>query len=540
MSNYDVRLTVTSSRHAALDWGDGTLLLPVCTNLVLRLRLGSDAVKSVTLSPAPSAASSPGGAWKASVRAEWDPRRGLPTEGNSVALDDGTMVDRSVSESRFVGVLPPPSRTSLPWGLIRPDMIFVPKALRFSPDPALRFLCANHDANPQVDVAARNLGQEDLAWLENGVPVGTGGTNHVLQTSLAPGETRTVVCTVHEPYENLRLQAACQIEGKQCRPGRTNLVGAAWTSTHDPFSPIDHAPGIETADVVFGPHCPMAHDMTVRVGWTHDSTVLHARNLPVVPSGDAEYDSVDHCIGLPWTAGGEIDLLSYLAPECRPFLDRLSFSLNGVLCPDWVPCGPKPDSLYPRAFLVSVWSSGSGRPLDTMVLTIYSPNDATEFATWYTRNLSSWQWTLDLPPPPPHLPSGATEAWHAPETPGRFMHHDAVYELRSKPINGGHGHQATYDGNGQLITSTIAAGTADFAAPESVIEGTVQMHRNEDVYPYIRALHLDGNPGLPDNGAGWMTKTIPCRLSLPCIYQGRNVNDYISLRPTLPTGIQTP
>ena len=283
-TNYDVRLTVTSSRHAALDWDDGTLLLPVCTNLVLRLRLGSDAVKTVTLSPAPSAASSPGGAWKASVRAEWDSRRGLPTEGNRIALGDGTMVDRSASESRFVGVLPPPTRTSTPWGL--------------------------------------------------------------------------------------------------------------------------------------------------------------------------------------------------------------TTSLNGVLCPDWVPYGPKPDSLYPRAFLVSVWSSGSGRPLDTMVLTVFNPEDATEFSTWYTRNLSSWQWASELPPPPQQLPSEATENWHAPETPGRFMHHDAVYELRSKPINGGHGHQATYDGNGILITSTIAAGTADFAAPAGRVETDQDPFKCIETRMYTRTFEL--------------------------------------------------
>ena len=101
-TNYDVRLSVSTSRHAALSWGDGcgeSLLLPPCANLALRLRLCADDVKTVALSPSPNAATNPVGTWRGALVADWDARRGLPTEGDRVAVSDGTMVDRSGRES---------------------------------------------------------------------------------------------------------------------------------------------------------------------------------------------------------------------------------------------------------------------------------------------------------------------------------------------------------------------------------------------------------------------------------------------------------
>ena len=117
-----------------------------------------------------------------------------------------------------------------------------------------------------------------------------------------------------------------------------------------------------------------------------------------------------------------------------------------------------------------------------------------------------------------------------------FLHHDAKYEMRSGPISGGHGHQATYDANGVLIETPIAAGTADIAAPfdenDSWRTWSASKHRDEDVYPFIRALQLDGNPVHPNN------KKVPTNLTRPCIYMGLNTDKYIKKRPVLPTGTQ--
>jgi len=109
-----------------------------------------------------------------------------------------------------------------------------------------------------------------------------------------------------------------------------------------------------------------------------------------------------------------------------------------------------------------------------------------------------------------------------------YLHHDAKYEMRSNPVSDKHGHQAMYDDQGQLITAPIAAGTADLYAPfDSLgIPSSAKKHRKEDVYPFIRALQLDGNPVLP--------RDINRNLNRPCIYMGSNTDKYIEKRPVLP------
>ena len=546
-TNYDVRLTVTSSRHAALDWGDGTLLLPVCTNLVLRLRLGSDAVKTVTRSPAPSAASSPGGAWKASVRAEWDPRRGLPTEGNRVALGDGTMVDRSASESRFVGVLPPPTRASTPWGLTTPDLLFVPKFLFFPVGSTPLYICAIHDFNFRVDVAMHNLDPGVLEWSENGVSAGTGGTSHILQTAPNPGDSCTVACTVNESYDTLFLQALCMVEGIRCRPGVTNIVGAAWTSTHDPNDPSDHAPGIETHDIVFGRNCSVAHDATIRAGWTHDTSLLRIRNLAFVSDGTF-FGDTDHCLGLVWEPGLQIDLDSFLSPESLLVRERLAYDPGTPFQGHVLSFPNEPEDLAPEIVHVNLREAGGGPILDSLWIVVCSRETKLEFDAWRQENEANLTWTLTLPPPPSRLvlnpigdlmvlPPGFSGAWNQPR---RFencewMHHDAVFEIRSKPVAGGHGHQATYRENGTLITSTIAAGSADKRAPE--FPNGLWNHRKWDVLPYIRALQLDGNPVKPANQTGAFPHLVPRFLSFPSLFQGASSSSYLLCRPTIPTGI---
>ena len=61
--------------------------------------------------------------------------------------------------------------------------------------------------------------------------------------------------------------------------------------------------------------------------------------------------------------------------------------------------------------------------------------------------------------------------------------------------------QASYDINGNVITNTIAAGTADRYKPMTirlswVVHLFVEYHYRYDVVPFLRAISLDGNPGV--------------------------------------------
>ena len=118
------------------------------------------------------------------------------------------------------------------------------------------------------------------------------------------------------------------------------------------------------------------------------------------------------------------------------------------------------------------------------------------------------------------------------------MHPKAVYELRSKPVTGGHGHQATYDAQGYIIPETIKAGTADFAFPATYIKlKRLEKHREKDVKPYIRALQLDGNPVHPIDSSGNISTFWTRNLTLPPLRVGPFTQQYLQRRPTTPTGV---
>ena len=48
--------------------------------------------------------------------------------------------------------------------------------------------------------------------------------------------------------------------------------------------------------------------------------------------------------------------------------------------------------------------------------------------------------------------------------------------------------------------------------------------------PFLRAISLDGNPGV------YNYRYAPTDITRPCIYQGPNLNKYLEKRPILPTG----
>jgi len=129
-------------------------------------------------------------------------------------------------------------------------------------------------------------------------------------------------------------------------------------------------------------------------------------------------------------------------------------------------------------------------------------------------------------------PKGSPRLWRAPERINNYFHPGAVWEMRSYPVAGGHGHQACYDANGILIRSGVAAGTADFVSTVNSAGLIVpsEGHRNEDVWPFIRAAQLDGNPCLPNRV--WA----PTNFKRPMIYQGPCLDMYLQVRPPLPTG----
>ena len=554
-TNYDVRLSVSTSRHAALSWGSGSgesILLPPCTNLALRLRLPADDVKTIALLPSPNASTNPFGTWRGAVVADWDERRGLPTEDDRVAVTSGTMVDRSEHESVSVEAWMPPA--PLRSGGTRrggrgngPEITFTPRRLGLVPDG---LFCLEHGPAPTVWLVASNA-PPPYVWTECGVDTLSDLPSYSPTRAFGDGHYE-VSARWRDDHSTLVVSDTIRFDPIRCRPGQTNFVGAGWTSTHNPTNAADHAPGITETDVFFGPLCPVAHDVNLIRGYKHSPTP-DIRNLDRIVTGDPQDDETDHCVGILWTTNLVVRLEDLLDPSAIMEFDQLSFSVQtsaeATITSNTIEKIRKPDDLWPAVFHVELHSSDTPRVLDRCWIVVNSPQTKTLFVDWYSRHSSNTNWTLSLPAPPSSLildssgnaslPAEATQSWHSPTriSDGAFIHHAAIFEIRSYAVAGGYGHQATYDEEGHLIKSTISAGTADYRSPTGALMfGRKEDHRVEDMLPFVRALQLDGNPILVANRLSILRENLPLNLNRPCLRQGTYTDKYIQLRPTLPTG----
>ena len=257
-----------------------------------------------------------------------------------------------------------------------------------------------------------------------------------------------------------------------------------------------------------------------------------------------------HCHAIDWTDGLEIDLEEYLPDWLLSHKDKLRFQVNGtIISGSKIPPCKKPDDMEPQIYLVEMCDE-ENTTLDRLWIVVLNPDTRIEFNNWVTENATNSSWLADLPPPPSRiifdslgkasLPSAAIANWNPPEQlpPDGFMHPKAIYELRSNSIHDGHGHQATYDAKGNLITESIKAGTADFTTPyPAVLWWKPTNHREKDVKPYIRALQLDGNPVTPTDNSGSNSTFWTRKLSRPPLRVGPFTNQYLDRRPSTPSGV---
>ena len=281
----------------------------------------------------------------------------------------------------------------------------------------------------------------------------------------------------------------------------------------------------------------------VYVGFDHAK--VNTRNLPRITVGDLEEDLTEHGLGIVWEDNGQIDLFSLLGGNSLPYKDDLTFTTTGCTVNGGVlSYGDDPGIYSPDVCLVTVVHTPTTITLDHLWVVVNASNAETEFDAWLSAN-TNLAWTLGLPRPfssieiaagvPQDPEPGEPNEWSPPVAVSSYLHHDAVYEARTEPgISGVHGHQATYSSNGEIITQTIAAGTADFRKPRIVIGGITVVngtaHKEADVEPFVLALQLDGNPVEPRNI--WRT------LNRPCLYQGPCTESYITCRPIVPSGTQ--
>ena len=548
---FDVEVIVSTTRAALLSWGPSTneaIVLPPCSCLPVRLRLSGYADTDVRLSCG-TAGDGSEGLWYGRLVIRWPEGSEQETEGDRIRMESDAVIECEAMEVSFRGeVQTEPTRTP---GDV-PTSITSPFRRKWINVFGISGGCWEHDTNGVAAVAFYTNVAPPFVWFFGDGRV-DGYHNDYLPIGAFPTNEEGDVQVSCEwvggtPHQTIRVIGSTSFRLDHCPSDTTNIIGAAWSSTHSHTNSADHVPYHHAEDVFrYGPNCPMTRHHTYCVGWDH--TKVNTRNL--VPILDSEY--VDHCLGIEGALGTTIDFTNYLSTSSLEVLYRLRFSVNGKVLSQGLhtdTVSRNPTDLNPCILLVTVLNDQL-EPLDHLWIVVYSTRSKEQYDKWKNSE-TNLTWTTMLPKPFASLgiatnsmghvkPVGTNAvAWKKPESMGSssYMHHNAVTEMRSFAVSGGHGHQATYDDAGCLIVQTIAAGTSDKVSPASLWDGSITEHRNQDVTPYIRALQIDGNPILTDNATGLFPNGVPTRFTRPCIFQGNETDAYLIRRPPTPTGVQ--
>ena len=111
----------------------------------------------------------------------------------------------------------------------------------------------------------------------------------------------------------------------------------------------------------------------------------------------------------------------------------------------------------------------------------------------------------------------------SPRGTSKAYHPNAEMNIRTKnATTGGHGNQATYDINGMLITTGLAAGSADYVQAGGLVE-YLAGHRDYDVKTFELASKLDNFPASSTGTPQFPVGAVP----------GDNIKKYFEVRPVI-------
>ena len=246
-------------------------------------------------------------------------------------------------------------------------------------------------------------------------------------------------------------------------------------------------------------------------------------------------DDTDHCVAYDWRKNSIVDLCTFVDSTTVPYTNRMDWFVDGRRSPGTLSHGSEPERYHPTIHHVELRNSSSGETLDRLWIVINRRETRINFERWLSENTNDISWAGRLPKPYASISlstnangaitaidpePGAPDRWTCPEsTDGSYLHHSAKWEMRAYANEEGHGNQACYDEHGRLITDGISGGTADFVPGFWYHVGG---HVPKDVYPFLNAVHLDGNPG---------DSTLMNDVTRPCLHQGENLEAYLFCRP---------
>ena len=550
--NFDIEVVVSTTRAALLSWGTSTseaIVLPPCSCLPIRLRLSGLTDTDVRLSCG-TAGDGSEGLWYGRLVIRWPDDCGYETERGRLQIESDAVIECEAMEVSFRGEVQTELQRT-PQGDI-PTTITSPFRRKWINVFGISGGCWEHDTNGVAAIAVYTniappfvwyIGDGKVDdWHEDYLPIGafpTNGTHDIHFSCEWTGEVQ---------HNTIRIMGSNSIRLYHCPPDTTNLYPITDLDGFDVMT--NHVPDRVDYPTDNSGNCPKTHHWSIWAGYAHGGEKPWERNFETIPTGSAEDDETSHCHAIDWSKNLEIDLEEYLPDWLLDYKTKLQYRANGTIV-DGTKIKAKeeePNDLFPDIYHVEVCKE-DGATLDRLWIVVLSIKTRTEFNTWLINNSTNATWLSQLPQPPSKLlvnstgkaslPSEASGNWYDPERfpANSYMHPKAVFELRSKPISGGHGHQATYDEQGNLITESIKAGTADYATPSpKMYAKRLSNHRKEDVKPYIRALQLDGNPVVPVDSSGSQSDFWTRNLSRPPLHVGPFTQQYLERRPTTPTG----
>jgi hypothetical protein len=476
----------------------------------------------------------------------------LPAHSNTVVFTAGQTPPPPPGNPDSVNGLlllaPPPAGPVRPLDTPAPSVTVQPLRMTdgtvFLGDGGWYCLCDN-SACAWPDYAM--IGCDTVSMAMNGVTGDTPLISKEDALEIFMARQPSIQCTITQPVVNVTFPFLYGKAIFSVRP--CGAIGGVFGAEHAPW----HEPDYDDSSLCGGIGCICDGGPRWDIGFNHSA--VNTRNLSRIKTDNDDVDTTEHCLGVVWSAGEKVNLFGLLDDSYlnMPGKDKLSFTSDNLTVHDngELLFGGNPKDLEPQISLVKLHYRPNEKTdviFDKLWVVVNRPDTKTKFDNWYAQN-ADISWTTSLPRPfasitinisggttnvvnPEPNPSVIGGYWHPPEAKNTYMHHDAKYEMRSKPTSRGHGHQAMYDNLGALIETPIAAGTADIVAPINH-RGQIKLswgHWAGDVRPYIQALQLDGNPVHPTDTNQNFTR--------PCIYKGPNTDKYVERRPVLPTGTQ--
>jgi len=610
--NVDIEVSVETSRSAVLLWGVESLVLPKGSyNIRIRVPFDEDTV--VSLKPAPDDVVVEG-PWKAKMSWRWHPARHMGNETVRMfenSAEPNTFLEGPSEPVQLVTLLGGPPSAGQGFHLLanqnntqRLDLSYFRSSIKILNLSQIVCIRPGHTGDGIFYATYEGAVVTPLGWFVegglwvDGKPDATDTTVfNAMNKGLGIGFYK-VWCgeytwypdgPIFTPLGTRYAYDKAELRVYECELPKTNILGAASRPDHKPAT-IHHNAQTHSCNSTVS---------TYYLGFKHDLPVAMSNLflLAYHADKDSAYKNTQHTIPeVIWSQGGSINLLSLLDNNYlelpKSERDKLYFSgverswdLSNAIKPKsndsdpfevqnhilQFPKNPPLKPWLPKIYHIELRHRDKPNEVfDRLWVVVNSPEAQTRFNDWLAQN-ADLNWTVGLPKVYSQIPMNGLDGvhpdpsstvWQKPYRKTSLLHHTAGdiklgivrCEMLTWHLPNGNGNQAWYDENGILIETPFFAGRPKKFGRENTEDRHFGDYNDEEIYPFLYAAQLDGNPVLgafhQENAPIWQVSygnfgtlnavgeksVIFWNLTRPCIRIGDNLNQYLAKRPAHPTG----